>query len=100
VNCLLPFRELLLLTLAPWIVIVASHSTHFCTTVHEDNAGALELANMEPGQITPRSKRYLVKMHWFQSKHDPNGSHPITIIIIIIIITSFLFIQTVMALCL
>jgi hypothetical protein len=59
--------------------IVASHSTHFRTTVHEDNARALALANMEPGRITPRSKHYAVKMHWFRSKLDPNGSHPITI---------------------
>jgi hypothetical protein len=77
---LLPFRELLL-TLAPSIGIVATHSTHFQTTVHEDNAGALALANMEPGRITPRSSKhyYAVKMHWFRSKLDPNGSHPITI---------------------
>jgi hypothetical protein len=34
---------------------------------------------MEPGRITPRSKHYAVKMHWFCSKLDPNGCHPVTI---------------------
>jgi hypothetical protein len=30
--------------------------THFQTTVWEDNAGALKLATLEPGRMTPRSK--------------------------------------------
>jgi hypothetical protein len=38
------------------------------TTVHEDNVGALTLANMEPGRSTPRSKHYAIKTHWFRSK--------------------------------
>jgi hypothetical protein len=33
-------------------------STTFCTTVWEDNMGALTLANMEPGRHTPRSKHF------------------------------------------
>jgi hypothetical protein len=37
----------------------------FRTTVWEDNAGALQLANMEPGRITPRSKHFAIKYHWF-----------------------------------
>lgn len=48
-------------------------STTFRTTIHEDNAGALTLANMEPGRITPRSKFYAIKMHWFRSKLKPNN---------------------------
>jgi hypothetical protein len=39
--------------------------TTFHTTVHEDNSGALALANLDPGQHTPRSKFYDVKVHWF-----------------------------------
>jgi hypothetical protein len=31
------------------------------TTVHEDNDGAMKLAKMEPGRMTPRSKHYGVK---------------------------------------
>jgi hypothetical protein len=41
--------------------------TVFRTTVWEDNAGALTLANLEPGRQTPRSKHYCVRMHWFRS---------------------------------
>jgi len=42
------------------------------TTVYEDNSGALTLAKLEPGRMTPRSKHYGVKYHWFRSKLQPN----------------------------
>ena len=43
----------------------------FKTTIWEDNMGALTLANLEPGQQTPRSKFYDVRVHWFRSiLHD------------------------------
>jgi hypothetical protein len=42
------------------------------TTVWEDNAGALTLARMEPGCMTPRSKHYAIKYHWFRSLLKPN----------------------------
>jgi hypothetical protein len=42
------------------------------TTVHEDNTGTLKLANMEPGRMTPRSKHYGIKYHWFRTKLKPN----------------------------
>ena len=41
------------------------------TTVHEDNMGCLKLANLEPGRMTPRSKHYAVKYHWFRSHIHP-----------------------------
>ena len=34
--------------------------------VWEDKAGALTLAKLEPPQITPRSKHYGIKYHWFR----------------------------------
>jgi hypothetical protein len=40
-------------------------------TVHEDNMGALKLANLEPGRNTPRSKFYAIKLHWFRSWLKP-----------------------------
>ena len=43
----------------------------FKATVHEDNKGALRLANLEPGRHTPRSKFYAIKMHWFRSWLKP-----------------------------
>ena len=45
---------------------------NFRATVHEDNQGALTLANLEPGQNTPRSKFYALKLHWFRSWLKPN----------------------------
>ena len=38
------------------------------STVWEDNNGALTLANLEPPRMTPRSKHYCIKYHWFRSK--------------------------------
>jgi hypothetical protein len=43
----------------------------FKATVHEDNMGALRLAHLEPGQNTPRSKFYALKLHWFRSWLKP-----------------------------
>ena len=36
--------------------------------IHEDNAGALILAETVPPQFTPRSKHYAVKTHWFREQ--------------------------------
>lgn len=44
----------------------------FRATLHEDNLGALTLANLEPGRDTPRSKFYALKLHWFRSWLEPN----------------------------
>jgi hypothetical protein len=46
--------------------------TSFKTTIWEDNNGALALANLDPGQHTPRSKHYDIKVHWFRSHLKPN----------------------------
>lgn len=50
-------------------------SVTFKATVHEDNQGALILANLEPGRHTVRSKFYSLRLHWFRSwVHNPaNG---------------------------
>jgi hypothetical protein len=69
---LLPFRDR---------VVAVLHSvgygkeplTIFRTTVWEDNAGALTLANLEAGRSTPRSKHYAIRMHWFRSHLKPNS---------------------------
>jgi hypothetical protein len=42
------------------------------TVAHEDNSGALKLTTMDPGRMTPRSKHYGVKYHWFRGKLKPN----------------------------
>ena len=41
--------------------------------VHEDNAGALILANTLPPQYTPRSKFYALKTHWFRQECFARG---------------------------
>ena len=37
----------------------------FKATAHEDNQGALILANLETRRCTPQSKFYALKLHWF-----------------------------------
>ena len=34
--------------------------------IHEDNVGALRLGKLEPRRMTPRSKHYAIKYHWFR----------------------------------
>jgi hypothetical protein len=36
--------------------------------VHEDNVGALTLGKPEPCRMTPLSKHYAIKYHWFREK--------------------------------
>ena len=46
--------------------------TKMCKTiVHEDNMGCLKLSQLEPGRMTPRSKHYGIKYHWFRSQLKP-----------------------------
>jgi hypothetical protein len=54
--------------------------TDFKVTVWEDNNGCLTLANLDPGQNTPRSKFYDSKVHWFRSHLDKDGPSPITVV--------------------
>ena len=37
----------------------------FHVRIHEDNVGALLLGQLEPCRMTPRSKHYAIKYHWF-----------------------------------
>jgi hypothetical protein len=52
-----------------------SHSTAeaavFKTTIHEDNNPALILANAELPRLTPGSKNFAVKYHWFRQHLKP-----------------------------
>jgi hypothetical protein len=42
-------------------------------SVHEDNLGALVLAETLPPQFTPRSKYYATKTIWFREKINKSG---------------------------
>jgi hypothetical protein len=46
---------------------VMKASLRSTTKVHEDNAGCLILANTPLPYMTPRSKHYGTKYHWFRS---------------------------------
>ena len=39
--------------------------------IHKDNVGALTLGQLEPRRMTPRSKHYAVKYHWFRNHIGP-----------------------------
>lgn len=67
----LPARDLFK-TVGSAVGITEEQLTTFKTTVWEDNNGCLTLARLEPGQNTPRSKHYAVKVHWFRSHLAPN----------------------------
>ena len=42
------------------------------TIVWEDNQGCKILATLEPPRMTPRSKHYAIKYHWFRTQLEPN----------------------------
>jgi hypothetical protein len=70
-RSVLPFQTLVH-SVTKGIGLDSDNVASFRTTVWEDNAGALQLANMEPGRVTPRSKHYAIKYHWFRSHLKPN----------------------------
>lgn len=67
----IPFMEVCRYVISKFRNPATSSLVTFKTTVHEDNMGALTLANLEPGRTTPRSKFYAIKFHWFRSWLKP-----------------------------
>jgi Reverse transcriptase (RNA-dependent DNA polymerase)/GAG-pre-integrase domain len=67
----IPLNELIK-AVAAGLNLTEESLTSFRTTVWEDNNGALSLATLDPGQHTPRSKHYDIKVHWFRSHLKPN----------------------------
>ena len=51
----------------------ARELTQMHVKIHEDNAGALTLAKLEYPRMTPRTKWYAIKYHWFRTQLEPNG---------------------------
>jgi hypothetical protein len=45
--------------------LTLSETTEMHIKIHEDNVGTLILGQLEPQRMTPRSKHYAVKYHWF-----------------------------------
>ena len=50
-----------------------SKSSNLHVRVHEDNVGALTLGKLEPRRMTPRSKHYAIKYHWFREQIGPRN---------------------------
>ena len=48
-------------------------SSNMHVRIHEDNVGALTLGKLEPRRMTPRSKHYAVKYHWFREQLLPRN---------------------------
>ena len=74
----LPLRDLVR-TIAKSLEIDEQVQTDFRVTVWEDNMGCLTLANLDPGQNTPRSKFYDSKVHWFRSHLKKEGKDSILV---------------------
>lgn len=53
--------------LGPAVSLKVGHTT-MNVSIHEDNAGALILAETLPPQYTPRSKHYAIKTIWFREQ--------------------------------
>ncbi len=45
--------------------MILPDETNMHITIHEDNVGTLILGQLERRRMTPRSKHYAVKYHWF-----------------------------------
>ena len=45
----------------------------FHVRIHEYNVGALTLGKLEPRRMTPRSKHYGIKYHWFREQIEKRG---------------------------
>jgi hypothetical protein len=68
---LLPLKNILKEIMGK-IGVEGSAIAKFRTALWEDTLGALILAHLEPGRMTPHSKHYGVKYHWFRTKLKPN----------------------------
>ena len=48
-------------------------NTNMHFKIHKDNVGALALGKLEPRRMTPRSKHYAIKYHWFWEHIGPHN---------------------------
>jgi hypothetical protein len=68
-RVLVPIRKLV--NEVTEIFNVPREKVGYVTSVWEDNAGALALANLKLPQSTPASKFYAIKLHWFKEQLVP-----------------------------
>ena len=62
------------------LALPSSDSANIHVRIHEDNAGALALAKLEPARMTPRSKHYALRYHWFRQQLSPHGLRKIELL--------------------
>ena len=55
------------------IGLTLNATTEMHIKIHEDNVGALILDKLEPRRMTPRSKHYAIKYHWFREHIGPRN---------------------------
>ena len=68
----IPMKELIV-ELLNAVGLKPSKIASIKSTVWEDNEGCGKLANLKMPQMTPHSKHYAVKYHWFRTHLEPNG---------------------------
>ena len=56
-----------------------ANKSRFHVRIHEDNVGALLLGQLEPRRMTPRSKHYAIKYHWFRERIASSDT-PVTLV--------------------
>ena len=69
---LFPIMDLLS-ELSDILSLHADLSPHLHIQIHEDNVGALTLGKLEPRRMTPRSKHYALRYHWFREHIGPRN---------------------------
>ena len=67
---LFPIMDLLK-EIGPVFKLPVNNKSQFHVCIHEYKIGALLLSQLEPRQMTPRSKHYAIKYHWFQEQIEP-----------------------------
>jgi hypothetical protein len=53
--------------------LIVKETENMHIKVHEDNVGALALGKLEPCRLTPHSKHYAIKYHWFCKHIGPRN---------------------------
>ena len=57
--------------LCSYVGISTDYLTRLHVKIHEDNVGTLALGHLEPCRMTPQSKHYALKYHWFHEHIGP-----------------------------
>jgi hypothetical protein len=63
----------LITDLANTLDIPTFNSTNLHVMIHENNVDVLILGQLEPCQLSPRSKHYALKYHWFHEELKPRN---------------------------